>query len=227
MKMNNFKGTICCLFFLMQNIYAAEAVFTQIFLQNIWAGKESPSGTGSSLDQTVIVRAQLGKIIKEHNIKSILDLPCGDFNWMKYVDSKDILYIGADIVKPLIDRNQKLYANNYRKFVHLNAVNDPLPEVDLIICRDLLVHLSYQDCVKVIKNFKKSRSKYLLITTFTSPRPYIDILTGGSWRPLNMQAPPFNFKAPCVLVNEHCTEVNGIYGDKCLGLWYLKDISIN
>ena len=35
---------------------------------------------------------------------------------------------------------------------------------------------------------------------------------------------PFNFPPPLRLVNENCTEGDGAYGDKCLGLWRLADL---
>lgn len=207
-------------------IFTNETVFTQIFLQNTWGSNESISGTGSTLAQTQVLRADLAKLIKDYNIKSILDVPCGDFNWMQYVNLDGISYIGCDIVKPLIDKNNRLYSKANRKFLHANALTDSLPQVDLIICRDMLVHLSFNDCVKVLRNFKRCKSKYILITTFSwSSRINVDINT-GSWRPLNMEKNPFNFIPSMYLLNENCTEVNGIYIDKSLGLWRLQDISI-
>jgi hypothetical protein len=46
----------------------------------------------------------------------------------------------------------------------------------------------------------------------------------GKWRPLNMQLPPFNFPNPICIINEKCTEGEGEFKDKSLGLWRLKDI---
>lgn len=38
-------------------------------------------------------------MLKKYSIKSILDIPCGDFSWMKKIELDGIEYIGADIVK--------------------------------------------------------------------------------------------------------------------------------
>ena len=44
------------------------------------------------------------------------------------------------------------------------------------------------------------------------------------WRTLNLQIEPFNFQLPIKVINENCTENNGRYKDKCLGLWEVKNL---
>jgi hypothetical protein len=93
----------------------------------------------------------------------------------------------------------------------------------MIFSRDMTVHLSNRDALAAFRNFKRSKSEYLLTTTFTATETNEDILT-GEWRPMNLQRPPFNFPDPLRLINEHCTEDGGKYTDKSLGLWRLKDL---
>jgi len=83
-----------------------EDIFTGIYLSNGWSGKESKSGTGSDLDQTRIIRQQIPKLFRKLGIKSVLDVPCGDFWWFKEMDLGNIKYIGADIVPELIKSNR-------------------------------------------------------------------------------------------------------------------------
>lgn len=192
-----------------------------------WGEIESVSGPGSTLEQTQTIRDALEKLIKNLAIKSILDLPCGDFNWMKHVDLSSCFYIGCDIVKPMIEKNIKDYTDTNHIFLCADATKDALYKTDLIICRDLLVHLSVSDIKNILLNFKKSGSKYLLTTTFFIQRydTNSDIVSGG-WRPLNLQEAPFNFPEPIIVINELCTEQNGIYNDKSLALWNLNDITL-
>ena len=89
-------------------------------------------------------------------------------------------------------------------FMRVDIRKDNCPMADLIICRDLLVHLSLDDCIKVIKNFADSGSKYLLLTNFLNVDQNIDIIT-GSWRPLNMELKPFFFTKPLDVILE-CRE---------------------
>jgi len=198
-------------------------VFERIIESNLKIGDESVSGPGSCLAQTAEIRQRLPFVIAALNIRSLLDAPCGDFNWMKHVRLGLEEYIGGDIVPTLVEQNQRHFGNSSRRFLHLDITNDYLPQVDLILCRDGLVHFPLSEIIETLKNFKRSQSKYLLTTTFTGPRPNIDIPM-GEWRPLNFQSAPFNFPPPLRLLNEKCTEANGTYADKCLGLWRLEDV---
>lgn len=203
---------------------AHEAVFAYIFHNNAWHDSESVSGTGSSLKQTKIIRKEIPTVLQMVSAKSLLDAPCGDFNWMKEVNLSTLdSYIGADIVHKLIEQNIHRYSNNKRSFKIINIISDELPQVDVILCRDCLVHFSFSDIASTIKNFKRSKSRFLLTTTFSNPsRTNKNIIT-GDWRSLNLQLPPFNFPEPLYIINEECTEKG--YPDKCLALWDLSALS--
>lgn len=202
-----------------------QRVFERIVESNLKVGDESISGPGSCLAQTAEIRQRLPFLIAGLNIKSMLDAPCGDFNWLKHVRLDLEEYIGGDIVPTLVEQNQRNFGNSQRRFLHLDITSDYLPQVDLIFCRDCLVHFPFSEIADALKNFKRSRSKYLLTTTFTNPRPNLDIPM-GEWRTLNLQMAPFNFPPPLRLINEKCTENNGTYADKCLGLWRLEDLRV-
>jgi len=200
--------------------------FTAIYRNNTFGGRESVSGEGSNLIQTAVIRQELPKLLKELNVNILLDAPCGDLFWIKEITLPVHKYIGVDIVAELVENNNKLYCNQQRSFGIKNIMTDELPKADVILCRDCLVHLSFKQAFKILNNFKKSGSKYLLTTTFTD-RDRNDDLGRGIWRTLNLQLTPFNFPQPIKLINEHCTESNGDFSDKCLGLWLLDDISIS
>ncbi len=160
------------------------------------------------------------------NIVSVLDIPCGDFNWMQRVDLSKIDYVGADIVEELIKNNIEQHKKQENlKFIVLNLIRDPLPKSDMIIVRDCLVHFSYEDINRAIKNIKSSDSKYLLTTTFTSYHSNHDIVT-GYWRPLNLQEKPFNFPSPMLVINENYAEGNGGYLVKSMALWDIAEVVI-
>ncbi|NTV94172.1 MAG: class I SAM-dependent methyltransferase [Thiobacillus sp.] len=195
----------------------AREVFLEIYKSNYWGNTDSRSGGGSDLTQTAELRRCLPPLLTDLNVHSMLDVPCGDWHWMKET-TIDVEYIGADIVPELIQRNQELYGDSRHRFLALDLTRDQLPTADLILARDVLVHLSFEDILAALRNIKRSGAEYLLTTTFTARPRNVDIRT-GNWRPLNLQAPPFNFPEPLALINEKCTEGDGSWGDKSLGLW--------
>lgn len=197
--------------------------FTQTYLENYWRGAESRSGTGSSLDQTAAVRAALPGLCRDFGVRSLLDLPCGDFHWMREVALPGVDYIGADIVVPLIEDNRRRHAAPGRRFIVHDLVAEPPPRVDLVLCRDLLVHLGEADIQRAIANLKRSGSGLLLTTSFDA-RGHNPDLVGIDWRPLNLQRPPFGFPLPLRRIDEHCTEGGGAYADKGLCLWRITDL---
>lgn len=202
---------------------SADDVFSSIFAGNGWRGTDSVSGRGSDLEQTRVVTRELPAVVREFGIRSMLDIPCGDFNWMKHVELGGVTYIGADIVAALVDENNLRYSREGVSFRRLDLLKDQLPAVNLIFCRDCLVHLSENDIGAALHSICASGSSFLLTTTFPKRRRNRDIAT-GQWRPLNLQAPPFDFPPPLLLLNEECAQDGGQFKDKSLGLWRVSDI---
>ena len=101
--------------------------FTKIYETNNWSNPESRSGEGSTLTNTENLRAALPDLFKRHNVKTFLDAPCGDFNWMKHVVAEtDVTYIGGDIVKPMIEAISEEYADDRTSFLHLDITTGAL-----------------------------------------------------------------------------------------------------
>jgi len=199
----------------------ASDIFGSIYLENGWLGSESVSGPGSDVGRCESIIAALPKLFADLNISSVLDIPCGDLNWMRKVELGAVKYIGADIVPGLVRGNLKRYGWMGMKFETLDIMRDKLPACDIVLCRDCLVHFSFEDIKKAVKNIKKSGAKYLLCTTFSNAdRENKDIST-GHWRPLNMVNAPFKFPAPLQTIKEMAL---GDYSDKGLGLWKMGEL---
>src|SRR5262249_46825833 len=142
-----------------------EAVFTAIYRDNTWQNAESRSGHGSTVARTTAVRQALLALVEELGVQSLLDAPCGDFNWMKEIPLSGVAYIGVDVVPEMIERNRRLYGKGGRRFVVADIAADPLARADLIFCRDGLVHLSNADALRALDRFHRSGARYLLATT--------------------------------------------------------------
>jgi len=139
------------------------------------------------------------------------------------VDLSGIDYVGLDIVREVVDSN-RTHESDHVRFRHANLLADRLPAVDLILCRDCLVHFCYRDIWRALRNICRSGSSYLLTTTFPTWRNR-DIWT-GDWRPLNLEAEPFNFSLPLEMIVEGCTESESEFAEKSLGLWRIDDLAL-
>ena len=199
-------------------------IFRNIYLNNDWNDMSSYSGSGSNLVQTESIVKKLPEIIEKYKIKSFLDIPCGDFYWMKELNFQEVNYIGADIVEDLIKKNNREFAKDNKNFKILDLTSDRLPYADLIFCRDCLVHLSFEDIFKALKNIKRTKFKYLMTTNFLNHQTNLNIPT-GYWRKINLCRPPFYFIRPIENVYENCSEgKDNEFGDKALSIWEVKSI---
>ena len=200
-----------------------EERFDLLHRLGVYHHPDSVSGAAATLQETESLRAALPRLVKEHSVRSVLDIPCGDFHWMQHV-AIDAEYTGADIVRELVDENSKRHGGHRRRFVVLDATRDALPTVDLILCRDLLIHLSTRDCRAALANFVASRSRLLLTSHFENRDSNPEIVS-GDFRPINLCRPPFNFPPPLEVINERSALDGDAFSDRSMALWRLADIA--
>ena len=189
-------------------------VFERIYDENLWGDPESVSGAGSGTAATDAIRLELPDVFARFGIRSLLDAPCGDFHWMKHVAGSLQRYVGVDIVRDLIDRNERLYATDRIRFLCADIVADRLPSADAALCRDCFIHLPTHLIRAALANFRTAGIRYLLLTNDRDVESYHDIPI-GSFRRVNFERPPFSFPPPLHVVNETRT------GDRQLCLWEL------
>ncbi|MBR0784982.1 class I SAM-dependent methyltransferase [Bradyrhizobium iriomotense] len=200
------------------------ARFVRIERTNLWGAASSVSGLGSEDVATSAIREALPPLLQRLGVRSLLDAPCGDAGWIGRM-KLDLDYTGIDIVPSLIAANSERAARGELsgRFDVGDITRDVLPSVDLILCRDCLVHLSFDNISRALRNFRASGARFLLLTTFPEWDDNRDC-EDGDWRALNMAKTPFNWPAPRELINERCEEGDGGWRDKSLGLWRLEDI---
>lgn len=196
------------------------AIFTEIYLNNKWKDAESRSGPGSNEEQTAALKAELPEMLRQLEVKSLLDIPCGDFAWMRDIEMPVERYIGADIVQAVADNNRRSYGGPGREFICLDLTRDKLPRTDMIFCRDCLVHLPLKDVALALRNIKRSGARFVTLTTFTEFADNDDIVSPGKWRKLNLVRAPFFLPPPLRLLDEKSPAAP----DKHLGVWRVADL---
>ena len=154
-----------------QSTYLAEGSlksrFSLIYETGAWqcGAKNAPrSGLGSSLAATSILRDTLPTLLDELATKTLLDIGCGDFTWMRHITLRQ-RYIGVDIVESVIQANRQQFEDEDRSFVLLDAISEELPEADVVLCREVLFHLSFRDIRMLLKNVLSKPRSYFIATS--------------------------------------------------------------
>lgn len=188
-----------------------------------------PSGPGSSLEQTAAVRHVLARVFREHDIRTVVDCPCGDWLWMQHVNLTDMQYFGADITRITVEQNDRCFARPNVHFHHLDWTCSVPPAVDLLLVRDVLFHLSEATALVVLYNIHRSGARFLATTTFSkrgqeqgmwkNNRAYPELrderLQAGNgvigFQRINLFAPPYNFPEPLYVAQEEQDRIVGIW----------------
>jgi len=194
--------------------------FARIYEAGVWLNDRSSgslSGLGSDPANTVQMREGLPKILEELGVKRLLDIGCGDWSWMRHVELR-CGYIGADIVPSVIESNRSAYAAPGRSFVVLDAVTDPIPDCDAVLCREVLFHLSLADARALIANVSRSSARFLLATTDIATSFNSDIIT-GDFRILNLRKRPFHFPEPMGEIPD-----DDLLAGRRIAIWRLSDL---
>jgi hypothetical protein len=206
------------------------AVFTTIAEENRWGATESVSGPGSTLRATEILRSRLADAFARLRVRSIVDAPCGDMNWMRTLPYPFETYVGVDVVPAIIAglRQRREFQpgrpglggtprSTRYNFQLGDLTTDILPSADVLLCRDCLVHLPFAAIDQAVERIRLAGFRYLFATTFTDVLVNGDI-AAGDWRPLNMQKAPFDWPEPLMVLPEGLAPP---HASKSIGVWAL------
>jgi len=157
--------------------HSYDAYFSQVYRYKVWSAQGdmgSDSGPGSNLDKTNNMRQLIAELVLNGGVKRIVDVPCGDMNWMgtllPLLKEAGVKYLGMDVVGDVVQRNQEKYGGEEGvEFRQLDLTKDQLPsmdEGDLILCRHLMFHLPPAENLKIIEKFERSGAGVLMMTTY-------------------------------------------------------------
>jgi SAM-dependent methyltransferase len=187
-------------------VYSRRKIFSRVYSKQAWGsmtGEPFCSGGGSTegyiVDPYVECIAQLAMVEGFLN-KRFVDLGCGDFRVGQRLRALSSMYHGVDIVPELIRFNRMQHADNKCVFSCLDLVEDPLPDGDVCLIRQVFQHLSNREILSILP--KLSRYKWVFISEHnpsddTTVIPNIDKVHGGSIRlesnsGVYLEQPPFS-----------------------------------
>ena len=201
-------------------------IFTLIYETNEWGDNNNPiyegsSGWGSSIEYNKnnyipFIRSFIDKF----NIKTIVDLGCGDFRIGKLLyQNLDIEYTGYDAYEGVINFNKDKYKEHKNfHFIHSDfgakEYREDLKEADLCIIKDVLQHWPNNYIIEFMDFITKStKYKYILITNCWNTTPentkYRKDIKIGEFSDLSATRYPLNK-----------------YGGKIIYRWDTKEVSL-
>jgi 2-polyprenyl-3-methyl-5-hydroxy-6-metoxy-1,4-benzoquinol methylase len=174
-------------------------VFSKIYKEDLWHGG---SGAGSKLENVKEYVEVLQKYIDKPEVKTVLDLGCGDWQFSKFLDLSSVSYLGVDVVESVIESNSTSYSASNIKFISRDITTYEVPKADLIICKDVLQHLSNKDVVTILVKIITS-SKFSLITNDFKPENTENKdINNGDYRCLDLTLSPFYLDVVTILESE-------------------------
>lgn len=194
---------------------SAKEVFTDIYLNGKWGRTNEQkfcSGYGSSGEIASAYARFVNEFIAKNNVRSIVDLGCGDFQIGRLLNLEGRQYTGGDIVEPLIQHNRGQFETPNIRFQIIDMINDnELPDGELCTIRQVLQHLSNESIQRVLPKLKKY--KYVLFTDQVAKNEPFDVnpnipnFSGTRFvmhkAGLRLENPPFNLPVQTVFEYEN------------------------
>lgn len=185
--------------------------FEQIYAENKWL---YGSGEGSQRQHTKRYTSFLQNFLHRNNIKSVVDMGCGDWQFSQFMDWNGIDYQGFDVVSSVIEANQKKFAAPGIRFQVAEGDGNDLPSADLLIAKDVLQHWSNDAIKAFLPNFGKYR--YCLVTNCVNPngKTTNEDIENGGFHFLDLRLSPFRIRAEEVLSFTHSRSLIGSFFSK-------------
>jgi len=158
------------------------SIFDTIYKYNLWG---NGSGTGSIPWNNTRYVSFLQKILDEKKIKNVVEIGCGDYRLWKDIQYNG-KYVGLDIVSTLIIDNNIKYGTDRILFINWDISKEKIKidDVELIIIKDMFMHLPNSVITHIITNIEYINPKYILITEDTHYMNLNYDIIQGMYRPL-------------------------------------------
>ena len=197
----------------------ATQAFNDIYKNRRWgvnSDGDPSSGPGSHPSNVVPYVEYLQRFMKDNNVKTIVDVGCGDWQFARYINWDGVEYLGVDCVKSVLQRNIKRFAKDNVDFALGDLTNDEdlqhFPTADLYIVKDVLQHLPNRVVYRFLDDIKP-KVKYILVTNCCDQARDEDDADFGETRPLNSSKTPLRRYNAEPQLNFFTKETSLIRGD--------------
>ena len=193
--------------------------FEKIYSTHFWNFHNLDQGTtqlpASGGGSTPVNAKWMGKLLNaiaaKWNLRSLLDVGCGDLTWLKLVRfKKAMMYVGVDLVGALVEKNRGIQlrsdTNLTATFIELDISLTVPPTSDLVLLKDILEHLRLEDIHAAFQHLRESCSQYVLLRgrcnasalghRNSNQASGLYLLPGAGYRSLDFCKAPFWFPRP-------------------------------
>lgn len=179
------------------DIDGLKSAFSAIYRDDAWSNGSGP-GSIPQINRPYIVF--LEAFVRNNNVRRIIDIGCGDFQLMKSVDVGAIEYIGYDLVPQVIEANRHQHKRKSLSFCEMPSSPEELPEGDLAIVKDVLIHLDNRTCHSLLNALLNKNRFVITVNNRTNDaNAYNKEIVSGEFRPVDVSLPPLNFPSATVL----------------------------
>jgi hypothetical protein len=131
---------------------SAGEVFADVYARRLWGGGADvyDSGSGSHGAAAAAYTDLIRGLVRDHGVRSVVDLGCGDFRVASGFVDAVADYHGVDVVADLIAHNTREYGRPGVRFSQLDASVDEPPPAELCLIRQVLQHLSNHQIATIL-----------------------------------------------------------------------------
>ena len=201
--------------------------FMKIYEDQLWT---CGSGLGSNVAYAQRTICLLSDVLPDLlNVDLLIDLPCGDQQWMPLLRErlpKNIKYLGVDAMPGLIQRNIEMFGDERTEFM-LGEMDDPdcfesirersklwkPTDRVAVLSRHVLQHNSYPAIFQYLQGLKNSGVTYFIGTWHygVPANPPSEMAFAGAFSQFDFHQPPFNFPHGILEWLETPREKDGMY----------------
>lgn len=163
-------------------------IFTKTYEQQWW-GLGQGSGIGSSATATKLYRKLLEDVLQKQQVKSVLDLGCGDWRFSQLVHWGDVSYTGIDVVPHVVQKLRNKFNKPNWQFIEADITTCELPPADLVLIKDVMQHWP-NDTIKTFLPKLKAYKTVLITNTVELKMPKNRDIGIGGYRPLDIRKSP-------------------------------------
>ena len=132
-----------------------EDAFSDIYSRKAWGDGLSLSGPGSDPLISAPYVAYVEQLIGGEGVTSVVDLGHGDWQMWPADAFSRVTYTGLEVVPQVSKLVREQFGRPGRNFLEGDVVSASWPIADLVLCKDVLMHLPNADAAQILGKMAK------------------------------------------------------------------------